>query len=44
MALCFELATDVSGGVCVADLVFVLATLAFFAVAIAYLRGCEKLR
>jgi hypothetical protein len=27
-----------------ADLVFVLATLAFFAVAILYLRGCERLR
>jgi len=37
-------ATDASGGICLADLVFVLATLAFFAVAIAYLRGCEKLK
>jgi len=27
-----------------ADLVFVLATLAFFGVAILYLRGCERLR
>jgi len=40
----FLTATDTSGGICLADLAFVLATLAFFAVAIAYLRGCEKLR
>ncbi len=40
----FLSATDASGGVFVADLVFVLATLAFFSVAIIYLRGCERLR
>jgi hypothetical protein len=40
----FLSATEASGGICVADLVFVLVTLAFFGVAIVYLRGCERLK
>jgi hypothetical protein len=29
---------------CVRDLIFTLATIGFFLVAIAYLRGCERLK
>ncbi len=40
----FLVRTGSFGGVDVTDLVFVLATLLFFGVAIVYIRGCERLR